>query len=159
MMNLRSAKLRLVTPLVPETPVPVLKSLQKLKKLLYQLKIYRFKQQTKTVLEVRLVLEQKCFVTETLAANEHAAVAPAIYEPAEQVAVTQTIAARNPTRRKLTLRSAASHIEPVQEQPAKCLNPMYIFPASLLPTLPQVNIFFNNNNISFLFSNNNIFLN
>ena len=38
-------------------------------------------------------------------------------EPAEQVAVTQTIAARNPTRRKLTLRSAASHIEPVQEQP------------------------------------------
>jgi len=26
--------------------------------------------------------------------------------------------------------------------PTKCHNPMYIFPASLLPTLPQVNIFF-----------------
>ena len=73
-------------------------------------------------------------------------------EPAEQVAVTQTIAARNPTRRKLTLRSAASHIEPVQEQPAKCLNPMYIFPASLLPTLPQVNIFFLIDYEIFLFS-------
>ena len=59
MMNLRSAKLRLVTPPVPETPVPetpvpVLKSLQKLKKLLYQLKIYRFKQQTKLFLKFDL---------------------------------------------------------------------------------------------------------
>ncbi len=57
--------------------------------------------------DVRLVLEAS--VTET--------VAPAMDEPAEQVAVTQTLAARKPTRRKLTLRSAASHIEPVQEQP------------------------------------------
>ena len=78
-------------------------------------------------------------------------------EPAEQVAVTQTIAARNPTRRKLTLLSAASHIEPVQEQPAKCLNPMYIFPASLLPTLPQVNIFFLIDYEIFLFSSPIIF--
>jgi len=113
-MNLRSAKLPLITPPVPVSTKTKTKKTKKVAVPAQNIQVQATNEiidelfgQDSDEPDVRLVLEAS--VTET--------VAPAMDEPAEQVAVTQTLAARKPTRRKLTLRSAASHIEPVQEQP------------------------------------------
>ena len=129
-MNLRSAKLPLVTPPVPVSTKTKSTKTKKVAVPAQNIQVQATNEiidelfgQDSDEPDVRLVLEAS--VTETLAANEHAAVAPAMDEPAEQVAVT--LAARKPTRRKLTLRSAASHItissEPVQEQPTPDMEP------------------------------------
>jgi hypothetical protein len=113
-MNLRSAKLPLITPPVPVSTKTKTKKTKKVAVPAQNIQVQATNEiidelfgQDSDEPDVRLVLEAS--VTET--------VAPAMDEPADQVAVTQTLAARKPTRRKLTLRSAASHIEPVQEQP------------------------------------------